>query len=226
MTESPYPPLQPSQDAADTQLIEQQSAGSPSPNAKRWPWIAAIIAAFVVGGGIGVLSGIAGTPSAEENQATIDAAMSEERTALATAQADADRKTAEAKKATDAAAKETQAAKDAQAANAKDAATVTAQLDQRSADLDKREAALTPREVAAARSTFGNGLHRVGVDVDPGTYRTTGGGNCYWERLSGTSGEFDDIIANDLPTGASVVTISGSDAAFKSQGCGTWSKTS
>lgn len=67
-------------------------------------------------------------------------------------------------------------------------------------------------------------MHLVGKDINPGTYRTNGGSYCYWERLSGTSGEFDDIITNEATEGASVVTISASDVAFKSQGCGKWAK--
>ncbi|HEX2299875.1 MAG TPA: hypothetical protein VHH34_15415 [Pseudonocardiaceae bacterium] len=44
----------------------------------------------------------------------------------------------------------------------------------------------------------------MGVDILPGTYRTTGpvgSDPSYWERLSNTSGEGDAIIANDLPEG-------------------------
>ena len=71
--------------------------------------------------------------------------------------------------------------------------------------------------------TFGSGTHRVPADVAPGTYRTrTGSSGCYWERLSGFSGEFEDIIANDFTNYPSVVTIASSDAGFKSERCATW----
>ncbi|MEV0318301.1 PASTA domain-containing protein [Streptomyces sp. NPDC050658] len=70
-----------------------------------------------------------------------------------------------------------------------------------------------------------DGTYMVGEDIDPGTYKTDGGGNCYWERLSGTGGDLGDIIANDLPSGSSYVTIAPSDKAFSSTGCGTWTKT-
>ena len=75
-------------------------------------------------------------------------------------------------------------------------------------------------------STFGDGIQVVGEDIEAGTYRTDGGESCYWERLSGFGGSFDEIIANDNPTGQVVVTISPSDAAFKSQRCGTWTRVS
>lgn len=63
----------------------------------------------------------------------------------------------------------------------------------------------------------------VGVHMEAGTYQAEGGDSCYWERLSGVSGEFDDLLANDLPGGSAVVEISSSDFAFNSSGCGEWS---
>lgn len=72
-------------------------------------------------------------------------------------------------------------------------------------------------------STFGPGTHLVGRDIQPGLYTTTVDGYCYWERLSGTSGDFDDIIANDFTSGARVyVQILATDVAFFSDDCGTW----
>ena len=70
--------------------------------------------------------------------------------------------------------------------------------------------------------TFGDGTHIVGQDVEPGTYRAPGGEFCYWERLSGFGGSFDELISGDVPSGGTVVTIKGSDAGFKTQGCGLW----
>ncbi|NGP08428.1 hypothetical protein G6038_23710 [Rhodococcus sp. 14C212] len=192
---------------------EPESEPGPVRKPRRWPWIVGIVAALAMGVGIGV----AGTPSDEENQAMIDtsvaAAVSDQRAQLATEQAEAAAALDDAKKQAAAASTAQRAADNAHAA-----------ADSRSAELDKREAALLPREADAAKSTFGNGMHLVGRDINAGTYRTAGGSNCYWERLSGTSGEFDDIITNDNVSGASVVTISSSDVAFKSSGCGTWTK--
>lgn len=68
---------------------------------------------------------------------------------------------------------------------------------------------------------FGGGTHLVGPDIDPGRYLATGSG-CYWERLSGLSGDFDDIITNAFGDGQQVVEILDSDEAFSSQGCGRW----
>jgi hypothetical protein len=71
--------------------------------------------------------------------------------------------------------------------------------------------------------TFTDGTFLVGSEIKAGTYRTSNpDGSCYWERLSGTSGDFEDIIANGNPDGQAVVTIRSSDEAFNSQMCGEW----
>ena len=71
---------------------------------------------------------------------------------------------------------------------------------------------------------FGDATLMVNTDISPGTWRSSGGGGCYWERLSGFSGEFKDIIANDNVAEPTVVTISPGDAGFSSTRCGTWTK--
>ncbi len=71
-------------------------------------------------------------------------------------------------------------------------------------------------------SEIGTGTYLVGRDIAPGTYRGTAGADpldsCYWERLSGVSGDFDDLITNDNATGSYFVTVDPSDFAFKT-GC-------
>lgn len=62
----------------------------------------------------------------------------------------------------------------------------------------------------------------VGTDIQPGTYRADDASDsCYWERLSGFSGEFEDIIANGFQT---IVTIASTDVGFYSSDCGTWTR--
>jgi hypothetical protein len=82
----------------------------------------------------------------------------------------------------------------------------------------------TTRPTAAPRTSFGDGVWLIGVDIAPGTYRTTlKGGYCMWERLSGLSGTYDDVIAFDSPDGGqALVTIAPSDVAFSTDGCGEW----
>lgn len=76
---------------------------------------------------------------------------------------------------------------------------------------------------AGARS-FGDGTYRIPQDIDPGTYRASGGKNCYWERLSAFNGSLNSIIANGIGSPHPIVTIESSDAGFSSQRCGAWDR--
>ncbi len=75
--------------------------------------------------------------------------------------------------------------------------------------------------------TIVDGTWRVGEDIRPGLYRTTGSEGlfgCTWERLSGLSGDFDDVIALGFESGPTYVEISTTDIAFKSSGCKPWAR--
>lgn len=72
--------------------------------------------------------------------------------------------------------------------------------------------------------TFGDGVHRVGTDLPPGTYRSRPSGNCYWERMADFTGGLQSILANGNETAPAVVTILESDAGFRSSRCGTWTQ--
>src|SRR5690606_20659058 len=78
-----------------------------------------------------------------------------------------------------------------------------------------------PKPPTGTLVNFGNGTHRVGTDIKPGTYRTSSIDRCYWERLSGFSGELRHVISNAYE-GQAIVTIAASDVGFRSEGCGTW----
>lgn len=76
---------------------------------------------------------------------------------------------------------------------------------------------------------FGDGVKIVGEEVPPGTYRSVGpdGGlfsSCYWERLSGFSGQLEEVIANDFAEYRQVVTVKEGDVGFNSNGCGGWTE--
>jgi hypothetical protein len=74
-------------------------------------------------------------------------------------------------------------------------------------------------------TSFGPGTLIVGLDLNPGTYRSSGGDGCYWARLSGFGGNSGEIIANDFTSGGQqTVTIAPSDVGFKTSGCGDWTK--
>ncbi|MFI6491745.1 hypothetical protein [Streptomyces sp. NPDC050564] len=71
------------------------------------------------------------------------------------------------------------------------------------------------------------GMYRVGADIAPGTYKSTGNtdDSCYWERSKDATHSMNSIVANNNVTGTAVVTISAGDGYFKTTGCGDWKKT-
>jgi WD40 repeat protein len=79
-------------------------------------------------------------------------------------------------------------------------------------------------QITDSKTSFSDGTFIVGTDIAAGTYRADGGDGCYWARLSGFTGDMDDVIANDIPTGSAIVTIKASDKGFSTSGCGTWGK--
>ncbi|HXG88269.1 MAG TPA: fibronectin type III domain-containing protein [Vicinamibacterales bacterium] len=72
------------------------------------------------------------------------------------------------------------------------------------------------------------GVWRVGQQIPPGTYQVAAKSGCYWERLRGFSGTFNDIIANKFVSTASpqLVTIMSTDVGFNNDDCGTWTRIS
>jgi hypothetical protein len=82
--------------------------------------------------------------------------------------------------------------------------------------------ALSPAAAGQPTTVPGDGTYVVGRDIQPGTYSTSGGLFCYWERLSGLSGEFDDVIADDFAEGQGYVTIEPTDVAFETSDCPEW----
>jgi hypothetical protein len=76
---------------------------------------------------------------------------------------------------------------------------------------------------AAPTASFGDGTHRVGRDIPPGTYRAAKANDgCYWARLRNFSGELSGIIANGNAAGPALVRIRRTDRGFESARCGTW----
>ncbi|MBR8740789.1 hypothetical protein DSY14_03455 [Nocardiopsis sp. MG754419] len=112
------------------------------------------------------------------------------------------------------------------------AATSTPDTDEAAVEETEDE----PVEEAAAEepaeeessSTIGNGVHQVGSDISPGVYTTDGPDPdsimpmCYYARLSGLSGELDDIITNNNIEGPGTVEVSEGDAALELSGGCEW----
>lgn len=69
---------------------------------------------------------------------------------------------------------------------------------------------------------FQDGTWIVGVDIAPGTWTAPGGDECYWERLSNFTGEFDALLANDFGPTNPIVTVESGDAGFRTSNCGQW----
>ena len=87
------------------------------------------------------------------------------------------------------------------------------------------EQLITAIHATSMGDSFGDGTWTVGSNIQPGTYRSSETGNsCYWQRLSGLSGEFDDIIANGVTDAIWVVEIAPTDAGFSTERCGTWTE--
>jgi hypothetical protein len=81
---------------------------------------------------------------------------------------------------------------------------------------------LIQREASPDGGTVGDGLHRVGQLVKPGTYTATEEDGCFWERQSSTGKALESKY---VPPGArATVTVRSSDAAFLSAGCGDWKR--
>ncbi|MGC7153061.1 hypothetical protein DM794_03135 [Paenarthrobacter ureafaciens] len=93
------------------------------------------------------------------------------------------------------------------------------------AAVKKREDAVTVAEKQKAANTVREGTWTVGVDIEPGTYRTDAevSSSCYW-GIYRTGSNGADIIDNDIVSGGRpTVTVSpGQD--FKTTRCGAWTR--
>lgn len=170
---------------------------------RRWVWPVAAAVCLLAGIGLGSSGG--GTISAVKYDGVVS-----ERDTLAGKVDDAQAAAAAAEaKLTD-----QQSALDARAA----------ELDSRQADLEAREAAVTATEQAVAATQIGIGTWTVGVDIEPGTYRTAEAvtSTCYWGIYrSGTNG--DDIIQNDIVQGG-FPTVTLKEGQDFENGCGLFVK--
>lgn len=93
------------------------------------------------------------------------------------------------------------------------------------AAVKQREQAVTAAEKTQAANTIKEGTWTVGVDIEPGTYRTTEAvtSSCYW-GIYRTGSNGSDIIDNDIVSGGrpSVSLSAGQD--FETTRCGDWVK--
>lgn len=89
---------------------------------------------------------------------------------------------------------------------------------------------LTPlRKTSPTATAVGDGTHAVGFHMMPGTYAAygaTGDDSCYWAKLSGFTGDFDEILDNEYIDGRPARVTLTSGQGFDSRGCGTWRRIS
>lgn len=87
----------------------------------------------------------------------------------------------------------------------------------------KAEAVSTPEPVKEVEGIDANGIYAVNDEIKPGLYRAEDG-ITYWARLSGFSGDMDEIIANGAIYGDApqIVEIKKNDKGFQTSGNGNW----
>lgn len=83
---------------------------------------------------------------------------------------------------------------------------------------------VSPPPPSGPAAELADGLHAVGVDVQPGTYQTPGpsgtnAGGCYWSRTD-TRGR---LIDNGVVNGAGVLTVNANELV-ETAGCQPWQK--
>ncbi|MCW2746023.1 MAG: hypothetical protein JWM48_2573 [Mycobacterium sp.] len=202
----------------------------------RWFQLAAVgVACLLVGVGIAQGSKVNAKQVAAANAAR-DAAITSSNEKVAAANTAADNARAASQKAqSDAdaaltAAKQQVAQQDAATQSQLDARAK--QLDAQQVALDQRQAAVTAGEqklasdtqVAVANTIPGDGLYKVGTDIQPGSYHAAAAasGNCYFARLA--SATTSDIIDNGNMSGPVSIVVKSSDAYLELSGCADFHK--
>jgi hypothetical protein len=112
---------------------------------------------------------------------------------------------------------ETKAFKDAQAKLATQQAAVNSQA----AAARQQQAAVDAARGELNATSISDGVYAIGTDVQPGTYHTSGGSNCYYAILNST--DTSDIATNDLGDGPRVATLP-AGKYFDTSGCSDWVK--
>jgi hypothetical protein len=203
------PPTQPWQAGASEPFNVIESAPTTPPSWMRWAIPAAALAVGLsVGGAIGV--GVA--------VASSDPTRAEEYQALQQDLEDAEGRVLNlSSTAREAASASRQAPEEA--------AQRRAELDQREQAVAAREQAVTVVEQQVAANSIGEGTWTVGVDIEPGTYRTAEAvtQQCYWGIYrSGSNGS--DIIDNDIVNGGFPTVQLSEGQDFENNRCGTFVK--
>lgn len=222
-------------DTFESTVIRDTAAPDQSPlNARspRWPWIVAVVAALIIGLGVGAAAGNSKSTDLQkklaqaEHDRDIAVKRVNDREALRrsnTAKASATRASlAEAERAkknrAENAAKATAAKATADAADQQKLAA-DALAAQQKADADA--AAALAAAAIRMNTVNGDGVYAIGTDKAAGRYHTDGTAGCYYAVLN--SPDTFDIATNDNVDGPTYVELP-AGKFFESKGCATWTK--
>ena len=81
-----------------------------------------------------------------------------------------------------------------------------------------------PTAVPDVSAGFEDGTYLVNSEIQPGTYRSSGGSGCQWQRLSDLTGDYDAVLAWEFADGQAYVEVQPTDVAFSTDDCGSWSR--
>lgn len=175
---------------------------------RKYP-IASVVVALVVGGLIGYAGESVTSSELEDEVTSLEAELSDAQSDLEDAESDIAY-----------AEEETERAEERLAGLGKKRRALArreAKLNRRAKSISKEES--EARE-AAEKSEIEDGIWKVGVDIEPGTYRAPAGPQCYWARLN--SANTDDIANNGGFSANQTVTLD--SGWFQTSDCGTWEK--
>jgi len=75
---------------------------------------------------------------------------------------------------------------------------------------------------AESNPSAGDGMYRVGIEMQAGTWISSGGSNCLWIMVSSLDGADASVISAGLPRSQFMITLDSTVAAFQTYGCGVW----
>jgi hypothetical protein len=191
----------------DTTTPSESAARPPKRGWLRW---AVPVAAFVAGASLG-FAAAGGDPRESEEYLALQGELESAEKEAATAEERAEQAESDAGKAAQTAAETIREAEE--------------MLTAKAAELDQREQAVAAVEQRIVATSIAEGTWTVGVDVEPGTYRTARpvGSDCYWGIYrSGSNGS--DIIDNGIPGGGHPMVTLSEGQDFVNNRCGTFVK--
>lgn len=68
----------------------------------------------------------------------------------------------------------------------------------------------------------GDATYRIGFEIQPGWYRTSGGANCVWHTMANLAGNVSATDLGNASDGPQLVILDDTMKGFESRGCGTW----